>query len=73
MPTALKVFIASMVTGLGVGVLTYKLAFFIAMKFLSGQYAEVLATLIAISSGSVIGASAAITAGVMIGKKNERP
>lgn len=73
MPTALKVFIASLLTGLGVGVFTYKLAFFIALKFLSGPNAEAFAVLIAVASGVVIGITSAITAGVMIGKKTERP
>ena len=67
-PLALKVFACSLIAGVAGGYGAYRLAFFLAQKFLSGEYAEVLAVVIAMGSALAVGVASAVTAGVLAGR-----
>jgi hypothetical protein len=67
-PLALRVFACSLIAGLAGGYGAYRLGFYLAQKFLRGEYAEVLAVLIAIGSALAVGVASAVTAGVLAGR-----
>ena len=67
-PVALKVFFFSLLAGVGGGYGAYKLAVFIALRFLKGEYAEMMAVLIGLVAALAIGICSAITAGVLAGR-----
>lgn len=68
MPTALKVFFFSLLFGVGGAYLAFRVAFFIALKFIEGEHAEIYASAIALIAGGLVGVCSAITAGVMAGR-----
>ena len=68
MPTALKVFLMSLVCGLGGGYLAFRVAVFIALKLIDGEHAEIYAQMIGLLAGAMVGVCSAITAGVMAGR-----
>jgi hypothetical protein len=73
-PVALKIFFFSLVCGVGGGYLGFRIAYWVALRFLKGEYAEVLAILIAALGALLVGGSAAITGGVMAGRRrDDRP
>ncbi len=68
MPVALKVFLLSLLFGLGGGYLAFRIAFFIALKLIDGEHAIIYANMIALLAGALVGVCSAITAGVMAGR-----
>jgi hypothetical protein len=73
-PVALKIFFFSLLCGVGGGYLGFRIAYWLALRFLSGDYAEFLAILIAMLGALLVGGSAAITGGVMAGRRrDDRP
>jgi hypothetical protein len=70
-PVALRIFFSSLVVGLASGYSAFRVAMWLALKFLTGEYAEVLAVVISIGSGLAVGVAAAVTAGVLAGKRAE--
>ena len=68
LPVAFKVFVCSLLVGVGGGYGAFKLGVFIALKFLKGEYAEPMALAIGLVSALVIGVCSAITAGVLVGR-----
>ncbi len=68
MPTAVKVFLLSLVFGLGGGYVAFRTAVFIALKLIDGEHAELYAQMIGLLVGALVGICSAITAGVMAGR-----
>ncbi|HEX4622722.1 MAG TPA: hypothetical protein VH208_14255 [Myxococcaceae bacterium] len=71
LPVALKIFFFSLVCGVGGGYVGFRVAYWLALRFLRGDYAELLAILIAALGALLVGASAAITGGVMAGRRRD--
>jgi hypothetical protein len=71
LPVALKIFFLSLLCGVGGGYVGFRIAFWLALKFLQGEYAEFMAMLIAMLGALLVGGSAAITAGVMAGRRRD--
>ena len=70
-PVALKIFFFSLVCGVGGGWVGFRVAYWLAMRFISGEYAEVVAILVAALGALLVGGSAAITGGIMAGRRRE--
>ena len=71
-PVALRVFFSSLLVGLAGGYGAFRLAFWLGLKFLRGEYAEIFAMMIAVLAALAVGVSAAVTAGVLAGKRAEQ-
>lgn len=69
MPLALKIFLASLTTGVGGGYVGFRVAYYVAMKYLEGDYREGMAALIALGAAVAVGIASAVTTGVMMGKR----
>ena len=65
---ALRVFFYSLLAGGVGGYGAFRIAMFLALKFLRGEYAEIMAGAIAILSALLVGVASAVTAGVLAGK-----
>lgn len=65
---AFKIFICSLLAGVGGGYGAFKLGTFIALKYLKGEYAEAMAMAIGCLAALLIGGCSAITAGVLAGR-----
>ena len=72
MPVALKIFLLSLVCGAGGGYVGFRVGFWVAMKFVSGEYGEAIAMAIAALSALLVGTASAVTAGVLAGRAKER-
>jgi hypothetical protein len=68
MPTALKIFLSSLLFGLGGGYLAFRVAVYIALRLIEGEYAEFYAHAIGLLAAALVGVCSAITAGVMAGR-----
>jgi uncharacterized membrane protein YraQ (UPF0718 family) len=68
LPIALKIFLWSLVWGLAGGYLAFRVAVFIALRFIEGEHREVMANLIGLLVGWLLGICSAVTAGVMAGR-----
>ena len=64
----MKIFVWSLLAGAGGGYLGFRLAVFIALKFLKGEHAQPIAVAIGFASALMIGVCSAITAGVLTGR-----
>jgi hypothetical protein len=71
LPVALKIFVLSLVCGVGGGYLGFRVAFWLALRFIHGEYAELVAVLVAALGALLVGGSAAITGGIMAGRRRE--
>jgi hypothetical protein len=68
---AIKVFVVSLIAGTAGAVLGYRLAFWLAMRFISGEYREIMAAMCAIVGAALVGGAAMVTGGVMAGKRSQ--
>jgi hypothetical protein len=68
MPGALKIFMLSLLAGAGGGYVAFRVAFYVALRFLTGEYREALAIAIAALSALLVGTASAVTAGVLAGR-----
>ena len=74
MPVALRIFLLSLVCGAAGGYVAFRFAFWVALKFVSGEYGEAIALGVAALSALLVGIASAVTAGVLAGKaKESRP
>ena len=67
---AIKVFLVSLVAGAGGAYVGYRVAFWLAMRFISGEYREIMAGMLAIAGALLIGGASMVTGGVMAGKRS---
>ena len=65
---ALKIFLFSLLAGAGGGYLGFRLAVYVALKFVSGENAQAIALAIGFASALMIGVCSAVTAGVLAGR-----
>lgn len=72
MPAALKIFLLSLLSFAAGGYVAFRVAFYIALKLISGEYREPLAMLVAVLAALLIGTASAVTAGVLAGRNKER-
>jgi hypothetical protein len=72
MPSALKIFLLSLLAFGAGGYVAFRVAFFIALKLISGEYREPLALGVAALAALLIGTASAVTAGVLAGR-NKQP
>jgi hypothetical protein len=70
-PVALRVFCSSLFVGLVGGYGAFRVAFWLGLKFLRGEYAEALAMALAVLAALSVGVASAVTAGVLAGKRAE--
>ncbi|MBL8956467.1 MAG: hypothetical protein JNK82_37175 [Myxococcaceae bacterium] len=68
MPVGLRVFLLSLVCGAAGGYAAFRVAFWLAMKFVGGEYRDVIAIGAAVLSALLIGCASAVTAGVLAGR-----
>lgn len=68
MPVALKVFLLSLVCGGGGGYLAFRVVFYLALRFVGGEYREAIAIAVAALAALLIGTASAVTAGVLAGR-----
>jgi len=68
MPTGLRVFLLSLLFGALGGYVAFRVAFYLAMRFVGGEYRDVIAIAAAVLSALLIGCASAVTAGVLAGK-----
>lgn len=74
LPLALKIFLWSLCWGLAGGYVSFRVAVFIALRFVEGEHREVLANLIGLLAGWLLGICSAVTAGVLAGRSaKEKP
>jgi hypothetical protein len=68
-PSAIKIFLASMLTGLGGCIGTYKAIFFLAERFVP-RAEPIMVIGIACLAAIGVGMGSAVTAGVVLGRRN---
>ncbi|MFL5318716.1 MAG: hypothetical protein ACJ790_03600 [Myxococcaceae bacterium] len=71
MPLALKIFLMSLLTGVGGGYAGFRVAWYLAMRYGEGEYKEGIAILVAIAGAAAVGIASAVTTGVMMGKRSK--
>ena len=72
MPVALKIFVLSLVSGAFGGYAAFRVGWYLAMRFVSGEYREAIAMAVGVLSALLIGTASAVTAGVLAGRVKER-
>ena len=65
---AFKIFVCSLVARVAGGYGAFRLGVFLALKFVHGEHAELMATAIGMLAGAAVGICSAITAGVLAGR-----
>ncbi len=71
LPDGLKVFLLSLLAAAFGGYTAFRLAFWLAMKLISGEHKEALALAVAVLSSLLVGVASAVTAGVLSGKRRD--
>lgn len=72
MPVGLRIFLLSLASGAGGGYIAFRVGFWVAMKFVSGEYGEAIALAIAALAALLVGIASAVTAGVLAGRAKDR-
>jgi hypothetical protein len=67
-PLALKVFLVSLIAGVGGGYGAFKLAVFLVLKYWKGGDVEIVSILTGVLAALAFGVCCAVTAGVLAGR-----
>ncbi len=68
MPVGLRVFLLSLLFGALGGYAAFRVGFWLAMRFVGGEYRDVIAIGVAVLSALLVGCASAVTAGVLAGR-----
>lgn len=66
--TAFKIFLLSLVSGVGGGYVAFRVTFFLVLKFWKGDNVDAMAVIFSVLAALAVGCASAVTAGVIAGK-----